>query len=141
MAKRRGRPPSNDQNKLEFFVYFRRLEHDLILAGHEPTETEMFELVAANGGYELLVAGDWQEIQKAQKNPKVCPQVARMRRGTRCVRDKTTTDLKTMRNFSAICEQEAKNDPTFVPFAEMLLGATQPREIRGHCSGWMPNRL
>jgi hypothetical protein len=143
--RRRGRPSLHDQNKLEFFVFLRRLKHVLTLAkGREPTDTEMFDLVAAGGGYEHWVAGDWEKIQKAQRDPKVSPQVARMRWGTNCVRAKTTTYPKTLRNYSAICDEEAESDPTFLPFAEMILagygiGATQPKEdTRGHCSGWMP---
>jgi hypothetical protein len=98
--RRRGRPPLHDQNKLEFFVFFRRLKHELTLAS--------------------------------------------LRMGTRCVRAKTTTYPKTLRNYSDICDKEAESDPTFVPFAEMILagygiGATQPEEgTRGHCSGWIP---
>jgi hypothetical protein len=145
-SKRRGRPRLHDQNKLEFFLFFTKLKCALTLVnGQGPSDSEMFEFVAANGGYEHWVAGDWEEIQEAQKDPKVSPQVARMRWGTRCVRSKMMAYPKTLRNYYGICMKEAENDPTFMPFAEKILAvygicSARPEEGKGHCSGWMPAR-
>jgi hypothetical protein len=143
--RRRGRPRSFDQNKLNFFVFFARLQNEMTAAiGREPTDTEMFQLVSTSGGYEHLVGGDWTEIQKAQKATKMDPKVAALRWGTRCVRSKTITDMKTLRNFYAITKQEAATDPAFLSFANSILeqygiGEPPPRVTSGYCAGWMPS--
>jgi hypothetical protein len=143
--RRRGRPRSFDQDKLNFFVFFARLQNEMTAAiGREPTDTEMFQLVSTSGGYEHLVAGDWTEIEKVQKATKVDAKVAALRWGTHSVRSKTITDMKTLRNFYAITKQQAATDPAFSSFAQSILeqygvGKSPPREITsGHCSGWMP---
>jgi hypothetical protein len=142
--RRRGRPRSSDQDKINIVVFFARLRDEMTAdLGRAPTDTEMFQRVLATGGYEHLVAGDWTKIREAQSKANVDRKVARLQQGTGAVRSKAIIYEKTLRNFYAIAKHEEATDPDFRWLVKDILeqyriGKAPPREISGHCSGWMP---
>jgi hypothetical protein len=139
-----GRPREFNQHSLIFYVHCKLVEAHLTgRLGRTPTDTDVLKWIIERGGHRQFVAGDREQIKKAQNVKRAPKQITSLRFENGLVVAKKNRNLKTLQNLYSGAKRQAKDDPGFRELAQEMLaqygvGGPPIKDTTEYASGWRP---